>query len=105
MSSDDLASMTNGSTDTKPVVGDRAGELSSDEGYATLQKPVANGKTAADQDEEEVGETEPTEPTEKSNPGTRKLSLTSSTMDTDDRRSDEPTKLSFEKGKCTPATL
>lgn len=59
----------------------------SDEGYATLEKATGNGVA-----EKDVKASVAAPP-----PG-RKKSLSLSTMDTDDRRSDEPTKLSFEKG-------
>lgn len=49
-----------------------------DEGYATLQKPLLNGGKR---------------------PSTSSISAP---MDTDERRSDEPVKLSFEKGTCEP---
>ena len=62
-----------------------------DEGYATLEKSTSNGTVTAG-DEETRATPVPT-------PKARKVSLTSSTMDTDDRRSDEPTKLSFDKGE------
>lgn len=81
ISSDELSSMINGSGADTGSAGDNA--ESCDEGYATLQKPVTNGTSGKDETEKVPA---------------RKLSLTLSTMDTDDRRSDEPTKLSFEKG-------
>lgn len=81
ISSDELSSMINGSGGKPGSAGYNA--ESCDEGYATLQKPVAKGTSEKDEIEKVPA---------------RKLSLTLSTMDTDDRRSDEPTKLSFEKG-------
>lgn len=84
----------NGNGPQTAVLGDGdasqgADEATTDEGYATLQKPVPNGACSGPIDEETKSS---------ATGGRRKVSLTSSTMDTDDRRSDEPTKLSFEKG-------
>lgn len=76
-------SMSNGEgvaiRNSNGVNGDET-SIPDDEGYATLQKPIAAAPSGL---------------------ATRKKSLTLSTMDTDDRRSDEPVKLSFEKGKCS----
>lgn len=76
-------SMSNGEgvaiRNSNGVNGDET-SIPDDEGYATLQKPIAAAPSGL---------------------AARKKSLTLSTMDTDDRRSDEPVKLSFEKGKCS----
>lgn len=71
-----------------------------DEGYATLEKPLSNGAASNAADEEEKRDHLTPAPSKG-----RKKSLTLSTMDTDDRRSDEPTKLSFEKGTSPLNTL
>lgn len=80
-----------------PADGDE--DTMGDEGYATLEKPLSNGAACAADEEEKRDHLTPAPSTG------RKKSLTLSTMDTDDRRSDEPTKLSFEKGRSPLNTL
>lgn len=66
--------LDNGHTAAAAGPADDAG----DEGYATLQKPMTNGGKRL---------------------SGSSISVLSTTMDTDERRSDEPVKLSFEKGR------